>query len=401
MDMVKIAILTPKNSYNSIKKALENIECIKEYIFYDNLYKLGEIYKKIAHKYHGVVTSGPIGYENIKTHVNITTPIYYLEISKSDLFKYLFETLRENANINFSRVYIDFISNEDKKYWLENIFKEKEEPIFLPLDYRNVKLYENLKKNYLKLKKEKKIDYVLTRISNMLPFLRENNIPYKFLFPSENTIKETILEVIKDIKAQRFEKNQIIFGKLKIRKNLEEIKSIIHNNCKNCILQKNEECLDILLLKKDFVEGNINKIISDKYKEKFYIGWGSGENFNEARYYAEEALKKSKDSCGKVTYMVSPNKTYPLTEIRKKEKEEIEIIKKLTNLNLSRERIRILLEIFKKNKKLDSKILAKYLIVSEKTASRILEKLGKNALAILHLEKIKRGRPKKLYYLDF
>ena len=127
--MIKIAIFTPKNSYNSIKKALESIDCIKEYIFYDNLYTIGEIYKKIAHKYHGVITSGPIGYENIRTQVRITTPVYYLEISKSDLFKYLFETLKENPNIDFSRVYIDFIASDDKEYWLEDIFKENKEPM--------------------------------------------------------------------------------------------------------------------------------------------------------------------------------------------------------------------------------------------------------------------------------
>ncbi|WP_022819243.1 HTH domain-containing protein [Fusobacterium russii] len=399
--MIKIAIFTPQNSYIAIERALRDVDCIKEYIYYDNLYTLGEIYKKIAHKYHGIITSGPIGYQNIKKQVKITTPVYYLEISKSDLFKYLFETLKENPNIDFSRVYIDFISNNDKEYWLENIFSEKEEPIFLPLDYSSPKLYENLKKNYLYLKKEKKIDYVLTRISNMLPFLEENKIPYKFLFPSENAIKETVLSAINDIKAKKFDKNQIVFGKLKGIKNLKELESSIHNSCKNCILQKNKEELNILLLKEDFLEMNINSLIKEKYKKNFFIGWGNGKNLNEARFFAEEALKKNIESNGEIICMMSPKKTKVLGDMDGIKKENLCIIEKLKKLNISTEKARSLIEIYRNDENISSEELGRYLNISSRTASRILEKLEKNSLAIFSIEKIKRGRPKKIYNLNF
>lgn len=397
--MIKIAIFTPKNSYNAIEKALRDVECIKEYVFYDNLYTLGEIYKKIAHKYHGVVTSGPIGYENIRSQVKITTPIYYLEISKSDLFKYLFETLKENPNIDFSRVYIDFISNNDKKYWLENTFSKKEEPIFLPLDYSNPKLYENLKKNYLNLKKEKKIDYVLTRISNMLPFLEENKISYKFLFPSETAIKETVITAINDIKAKKFDKNQIVFGKLKGIKDLKELENTIHNSCKNCILQKNKEDLNILLLKEDFLEMNINCLIKEKYKKNFFIGWGNGKNLNEARFFAEEALKKNIETNGELICMMSPEKTKVLGDIDDIKKENLDIIEKFRKLNISSEKAKSLIEIYRNKENISSEELGRYMNISSRTASRILDRLWKNSLAIFSIEKIKRGRPKKIYSL--
>lgn len=399
--MIKIAIFTPKNSFNSIKKALEEIECNKEYIFYDNLYSLGEIYKKIAHKYHGIITSGPIGYENIKKQVKITTPIYYLEISKSDLFKYLFETLKERPDINFSRVYIDFISNEDKEYWLENVFKKDEEPIFLPLDYSDSKLYENFKKNYLRLKEEKKIDYVLTRISNMLPFLDEHKIPYKFLFPSESAIRETVTLAINDIKAKKFDKNQVVFGKLKGQNNLKELENIIQSSCKNCILQRDREDLNILVLKEDFLELDINSLIKSKYKKDFFIGWGNGENMNEARFYAEEALKKNIETCGEIVCIMGADKTKILKEIDEKKKENLEIIEKLKKLNISNERAKNLIEIFRKEKRISSEELGVYLSISSRTANRILDKLEKNSLANVFIEKMKRGRPKKIYILNF
>lgn len=399
--MIKIAIFTPKNSYNAIEKALRDVECKKEYIYYDNLYTLGEIYKKIAHKYHGIITSGPIGYENIKKNVKITTPVYYLEISKSDLFKYLFETLKENPDIDFSRVYIDFISNDDKEYWLENIFRKKEEPIFLPLDYSSPKLYENFKKNYLNLKKKKRIDYVLTRISNMLPFLEENKIPYKFLFPSETAIKETVISAINDIKAKKFDKNQIVFGKLKGIKDLEELQNSIHNSCKNCILQKNKDDLNIFLLEEDFLEANINTLIKEKYKKNFFIGWGNGKNLNEARFFAEEALKKNIESNGEIICIMSPQKTKILGDMDDIKKENLEIIEKLKKLNINLEKAKNLIEIYRNEEVVSSEELGRYLNISSRTASRILGKLEKNYLAVLTIEKIKRGRPKKIYSLNF
>ena len=76
--MIKLAILTPKNSSEKIKNSLKEITCEIKYIFYNNLYDLEELYLKNAQKYDGIITSGPIGYEiikNSKTFFNFT--IFY------------------------------------------------------------------------------------------------------------------------------------------------------------------------------------------------------------------------------------------------------------------------------------------------------------------------------------
>ena len=69
--MIKLAILTPKNSYEKIKKSLENFEEKIDYIFYNNLYELEELYIKNAQNYDGIITSGPIGYEIIKDNIEL------------------------------------------------------------------------------------------------------------------------------------------------------------------------------------------------------------------------------------------------------------------------------------------------------------------------------------------
>ena len=399
--MIKLAILTPKNSYEKIKKSLKDIECEVKYIFYNNLYDLENLYLKNAQKYDGIITSGPIGYEIIKNSVELLTPLYHFDISKGDLYKYLFNILKENPKIDFSRVYIDFISPEKKEYWFQDIFKKEEEPIFYKINFSNKNLYETLKNNYTNLKNNKKMDIVLTRISNMVEFLKNEKISFDFLFPSEENIKNTVLEVIKDIKILKSEKKQIIFGKLLLNEISADIEEEIHSISKNCIVKILDKSIEILMIYEDFINSNIALNLKKKLKMNFFSGWGKGNNINEARYNAEKAYKKSKETNFEVVYLVSTNSEIILSEIDDEKKKNIEIIEKLKELNITKQNSEKLIELFRSKEKVSCASLAAYLDISERTANRLLVKLEENNLAISNLIKISRGRPKKLYQLLF
>lgn len=399
--MIKLAILTPKNSSEKIKNSLKEITCEIKYIFYNNLYDLEELYLKNAQKYDGIITSGPIGYEIIKNSVELFTPLYHFDISKGDLYKYLFNILKENPKIDFSRVYIDFISPEKKEYWFKDIFKKKEEPIFYQINFSNKNLYETLKNNYINLKKEKKIDIVLTRISNMVNFLKSEKISFDFLFPSEENIKNTVLEVIKDIKILKSEKKQIIFGKLLFDKISIDIEEEIHSISKNCIIKILDKNIEILMLYEDFINSNIALNLKKKFRNNFLSGWGKGNNINEARHNAEKSYIKNKETNTEVIYLVSTNSETILSEINAKKKKNIEIIEKLKKLNITKQNSEKLIELFKNQEKVSCANLADYLNISERTANRLLLKLEENSLAISNLIKINRGRPKKIYTFSF
>ncbi len=399
--MIKLAILTPKNSSEKIKNSLKEITCEIKYIFYNNLYDLEELYLKNAQKYDGIITSGPIGYEIIKNSVDLFTPLYHFDISKGDLYKYLFNILKENPKIDFSRVYIDFISPEKKEYWFKDIFKKEEEPIFYQINFSNKNLYETLKNNYINLKKEKKIDIVLTRISNMVNFLKSEKISFDFLFPSEENIKNTVLEVIKDIKILKSEKKQIIFGKLLFDKISIDIEEEIHSISKNCIIKILDKNIEILMLYEDFINSNIALNLKKKFKNNFFSGWGKGNNINEARHNAEKSYIKNKETNTEVIYLVSTNSETILSEINAKKKKNIEIIEKLKKLNITKQNSEKLIELFKNQEKVSCANLADYLNISERTANRLLLKLEENSLAISNLIKINRGRPKKIYTFSF
>jgi len=227
-----------------------------------------------------------------------------------------------------------------------------------------------LKNNYINLKKEKKIDIVLTRISNMVNFLKS-------------------------------EKKKIIFGKLLFDKIYVDIEEEIHSISKNCIIKILDKNIEILMLYEDFINSNIALNLKKKFRNNFLSGWGKGNNINEARHNAEKSYIKNKETNTEVIYLVSTNSETILSEINAKKKKNIEIIEKLKKLNITKQNSEKLIELFKNQEKVSCANLADYLNISERTANRLLLKLEENNLAISNLIKINRGRPKKYIHFHF
>ena len=100
-----------------------------------------------------------------------------------------------------------------------------------------------MKNNYINLKKEKKIDIVLTRISNMVNFLKS-------------------------------EKKQIIFGKLLFDKIYIDIEEEIHSISKNCIIKILDKNIEILMLYEDFINSNIALNLKKKFRNNFFLDGG-------------------------------------------------------------------------------------------------------------------------------
>ena len=180
-----------------------------------------------------------------------------------------------------------------------------------------------------------------------------------------------------------------------------DIEEEIHSISKNCIVKILGKNIEIMMIYEDFINSNIALNLKKKLKEKFYSGWGKGNNINEARYNAEKSYKKNVDLNSEVIYLVSTNSEIILSEIDAEKKKNIEIIEKLKKLNITKQNSEKLIELFKSKEKVSCASLANYLAISERTANRLLLKLEENNLAISDLVKINRGRPKKLYKFSF
>lgn len=395
---MKIAIFTPKYSYNYVRKALDNKNdnCEKVYYFYKNLNELSILYELVKNDVHAIITSGFVGYEVLKKHVSITVPVYYFEIQKYELYQNLLEVFLSNKDIDLSRVYIDFIGLEEAKELFETT---KMLPIIKELDYGDLNLYERYREIYKELKEKNKIDFIFTRMSNMTDFLDELGIPYKFIFPSTKSLNESLENIIKDIKLSLHEGKKIVIGKATSLIEYEVLEKILKKKFKDFIIYEYDNGIEIFTLKETLLK-SIERL-SHLYKENIFIGWGSGDSISEARYYAELALKKQINFKGELLIYIEKNKEYILNKNLDKDQIDLSIYSIFQKINIDKELGDKLIEFLKKNENLSAEKLAVNLQMSKRNASRILLKLENNGLATSFFKKISRGRPIKMFKLNY
>ncbi|MGL5965333.1 MAG: MarR family transcriptional regulator [Fusobacteriaceae bacterium] len=408
---IKIIVFTPEKSYSFIKKSLENLDENVQYIFYQELENLVELYHNFASKADAIITSGPLGYEKIKNNAKLSTPIYFFELKKYEIYKNLLDITLKNPKIDFSKTYIDFIGFFEKDRFFEDVsFPDNKPPIIFDIDLNDSNFYKKIKEKYLNLLEENKVDFVFTRISNLIPFLEENNINYKFLFPSESSIKSKFLSITKDLKQLKYENRNIVIINLFISKNHEFIKKNIEKKFKNFIVQEHKNNLEIITLKNEFLLCNngydgyeIIRFLKNLLEEDLVVGFGSSYDIENARLLSKKSLNKSLTSNYENYYFFENEKIIILNNIIdiRKNFEFDASTSLLENLNFNNHNTKKLLVIAKENPQITSEKLSFLLNISKRTASRILNKLEENGLAISNDSKIPRGRPLKEYSFLF
>lgn len=395
--MIKIAIFTPKYSYNYVKKALGNKSdnCEKLYYFYKDLNELKILYEIVKNDVHAIITSGFVGYKILKKHANVTIPLYYFEIQKYELYQNLLEVFLNNKDMDLSRVYIDFIGLEEAE---ELAKTTKMLPIVKKLDCDDLNLYENCKRVYRELKESNKIDFIFTRMSNMTNFLDKLKIPYKFIFPSAESLNESLESIKKDIKLNLNEGKKIVIGKITSVIEYKNLEKILKKKFKDFIIYEYDQGIEIFALKENLLK-NVEKL-SHLYQESIFIGWGCGDNISEARYYAELALKKHINFRGELLVYIERDEEHILNKNINKNQFDLSIYSIFQKINIDKELGDKLIEFFKKDENLSAEKLAINLQMSKRNASRILLKLENNKLATSSFEKISRGRPVKMFRLN-
>ncbi|MGL5575667.1 MAG: hypothetical protein ACRDCW_09015 [Sarcina sp.] len=395
--MIKVAIFTPKYSYNYVKTALDNKDdiCEKSYYIYKDLNELSVLYELVKNDVHAIITSGFVGYEVLKNHVDTIIPIYYFEIQKYELYQNILEVFCKNKDIDFTRVYIDFIGLEEAEELAQTT---KIFPIVKEVDYSNLNLYENYREIYKELKENNKIDFIITRMSNMTEFLDELQIPYKFIFPSAKSLNESLINIIKDIKLSLHEGKKIVIGKVKSVIEYKCLERILKKKFKDFIIYEYDSGMEIFTLKENLLK-SVEKL-SYLYSDDIFIGWGCGDNISEARYYAELALKKQINFKGELLVYIEKSKEYILSKDINKDQIDLSIYSIFQKINIDKELGDKLIEFLKKNENLSAEKLAINLQMSKRNASRILLKLESNGLATSFFEKISRGRPVKMFKLN-
>lgn len=434
---ITIGVIGPEKSIEYIKQAEEHIkeECEIIYLPYNKLSDIREIYLNNNKFLDGIIFSGELSQEILIKQVGaIDKPNDCFHVTKEDFYKSLFKISIGNRNLDFSRVYIDFIFESNNYLGLKDVIDEKNFPYTMSPEM-NDNIYDVIFEKHLSLWKSKKIDFSITRVSNIVHKLNENNIKNIFIFPSKEAIVGTFEKVIKEIKLIRLESNLIAVGNITIDNfdlvnqsldnNLELKHMLLHkalieyNNKYNAsfVMQKNSLGLEIFTsngelkeLTKDFTYCSLLNYLKTSLNFTVSIGWGIGNTIYEGRLNAQNANREANNNGGNCSFVITEDECVigPLNEegcLKYSNAKDPYIEEISSKLNISSLNVQKIMSVINKlnTNELTADDLAFHLGITLRSSSRILNKLVENGAAkvsYLKQEKL-RGRPKKVYMIDF
>ncbi|WP_423363328.1 hypothetical protein [Mycoplasma sp. P36-A1] len=427
---MKIGIIGPYNSCHKIKKVLleynTNIS-IKLYIRQE-INKAYEVIKECESECDAIIFTGIGVYQSIVNVHNIIKPFVYISRGGTSIFKALWQAKNDFDTFTYLSVdVVDKVLLEDilKEVSLEHI-KHDTMPFMIDMsedDYYKWHLQQATESNsimftgfvdvYKKLKSENHNVYLLEPTTPLiknaydkliekiaLNSAKESMIGVELI--SVNDYDFTVDNYYNSILNKTFLDREIIEYARNIQGtyfNYEKGKYLIFANKGVLDNGLNYELLNEL-------QTNISKL---GYKIK--IGIGIGNSAYQAEVNATKAIKRDNDSHNNYIYLIdendnvttmSANMNLPIVNAYEVNKDIIDIVLK-THIN--QESIIKIKNLTKLNnsKNIDTKVLANYLGISDRSARRVIAKLIDNNYAkVVAKESLnKAGRPKNLIEILF
>lgn len=434
---IKIGVITPEKSIEYIKDAEEYVNEQYEIIYlpYDGLADIKNVYLNNYKFLDGIILSGELTHDILIKEVGIIEkPSKTLMVTKEDFYKTLLQITINNRNLDFSRVYIDFIFESNDYFGLKDILDEKNFPYILNPEM-NCEMTDIIFKRHVSLWENGKIDFSITRVSSIIDKLNKNNIKNIFIFPSKDSIIKAFESLVKEIQLIRLENNLMVVGNITID-NLNLVdqnidsdlelkymllhKALIEYSNKNnisLIIQKTSLGFEVFTsngelkdLTEDFSSCSLLNYLRASLSFTVSIGWGIGNTIYESRLNAQNANREASNNGGNCSFIITETETVigPLSEegclqySNAKDPYTEKLSKKLGISSLNIQKIMAVLKKLNTNE-LTADDLAFHLGITLRSSNRILNKLvekGGAEISCFKQEKL-RGRPKKVYSIKF
>ncbi len=415
---MKIGIIGPRDSAENIAEKLSRVDKSIECKFYirEEISRVGEVMDRCEDEVDGIILTGAGVHATIESIRPLNKPFAYIHRTTLSLMSALWKARKDFKGLN--RFSVDVISKE--------AFDEAAEELDLPVE--NLRLMpfcsscneEDYIKWHTTLFEEGKTDFILTGFGNVYTRLKREGYPVYRLFPTYSQVREAYREILHKAQISKLKSSQIAVQVIKLSKKInknyyEELN--IQNKLQKEIISYVREVQGALYTSggdeyvisgtmgsfKDSIR-SFMKLLSNVTVE-ISSGIGYGSTAYEADVNARNALLASMregglfviDESGTLRRPVGPKELKGNNRSRR-----IEIISDVTSLSpVYISKIMTLLE-RKKELRVDSKELAGYLEISERSARRIINKLIENNYGSLETEeKVSKGRPKNIIKITF
>lgn len=424
-----IGIVTAEQSMSMIKEIHPVISrnCCIEYLPYNTPRQLSSVYRQNAYRFDGLIFSGRFPYEYIVNHVgNIIKPHTYFELTDRDYYKAFTKLLYRFPGIDISRILIDKPTGPMD---FHDVFGDTG-PAFFDVIVGNASgmefAYEKTMEQALRMWRGKKIDFVLTRFTNLIEMLQASNIPAESLFPSEASMLESFYMLYSRIQSRRLRDAMTASGIVSKPDGCDDrtsaafyraLAAFNEQNGMSMVIHENTNAFELTTsneILKDITQEYTNCLLTGCLHEGFgssiCVGWGLGRDIVSARQNADRAFKESQRDARHYAYIVNEqneqvgplihgrgvtlnNNPGPTTE------------KISRQLGISPANLQKLINVQEKRGTcvFSSMDLAFYLNITPRSANRILIKLAQHggARIIRSVQSNARGRPCKIYEVDY
>ena len=433
--LYKIAIITSKPLHNFFKESLKD-EMKKntiDFYIHEEIVKTCEMYSEIEDKYDGFLTSGEIINGAIDKYVgSVKKPILSISSDLASYYEIFLKLIYKNKDLNFNRVYVDFLdwfpqSNSIVDYLSNGTYGKLLYGFRKSLKERSlndiVQTDRKVLDKHINLWKEGKIDVSITRSSNILQKLDEENVNYIFLMPNKLHAIESFGRLMKEIELKKFQENSsvAIYMKVDEKYDLNNVIKAIYEyrniSLTNLIINHYERNIEILSTYKEVLEMTNNleecslgKYIFDNTYYQIDIGYGIANTIYQAIKNSISAFKEAQNYSVPASFVHSDNGNVigPLNSnnikvINNIVTPQINNISKKTGLStLTIQKLFSIKDKLEENE-ITISILSDYLGISHRNANRILSKLVEaNVATILYTKQTAtKGRPKKVFSFLF
>lgn len=208
---MKIAVILTGFLKDYVEAYFKNvdIDCEFSFFIYENFAHVGELYINLEHDFDGFLVSGPVPRAAICRKVmKPNKPVVSFGSNALCYYETFFQIQYKEKDFYLERGYFDLLewcTYEDQIYRC----LEKGEFNHLLYDvYKNTNSYsleqlcemeEKIKNKHIRLWKEKKVQYSVTRFSNIMPELLKNGVKTYFVYPKYEILQESLALLLQDI----------------------------------------------------------------------------------------------------------------------------------------------------------------------------------------------------------
>lgn len=424
-----IGIITAEQSLGMIRRihAAMSEACDIEYLPYSTLQQLADVYRESAHCFDGLLFSGIFPYEYVINYVgNVIKPYEYFELADRDYYRIFAKIFFQRPALDLSRILMDRPTAEMD---FSEIFAEKRPRFFNNVVGNTPVLgaaYETTMEEALALWREKKIDLVISRFTNLIEPLKASGIECEALFPSVASMTETFDSLY--FRLQALELNNSLTASAIVACDVGS-KIIKTGELEQRLAKFNEEHGMSLVVRPNGIFYEIttsNEVLKDisrqyshcllseylqvKFGKNVFLGWGLGRDIVRAQRNAQLALQEARRNGPHHAYLIDEQGRLigPLTSgysIALKLAPSAEIEELSRQLGISPANLQKLIGLQEKQsaRRFSSADLAFYLNITVRSANRILAKLAAHNLAkvVETGQFTAKGRPFKIYEVDF